>query len=161
MGARKCPRARVRVRPARRGCEEAAARGGAVPPRQNTHMLTHTLGRPSESPLIPPKHPSELTNQAGVHQAIEAKEGVPIKPEARATASITFQARRPRGALRAACSVRVAGVEWIETARRPRMQTGAHGRRLKPYILNSHPQLRTLNLRPPKVFFAFTASWRA
>ncbi|KAI8472415.1 MAG: SecA DEAD-like domain-containing protein [Monoraphidium minutum] len=29
--------------------------------------------------------------QAGVHQAIEAKEGVEVKPEARATASITFQ----------------------------------------------------------------------
>jgi hypothetical protein len=29
--------------------------------------------------------------QAGIHQAIEAKEGVQVKPEARATASITFQ----------------------------------------------------------------------
>jgi hypothetical protein len=32
-----------------------------------------------------------------VHQAIEAKEGVEVRPEARATASITFQVRRLLG----------------------------------------------------------------
>lgn len=141
--------------------------------RRPTHRAPPSPGRAQREATRRPHPPLCMAApacrclcQAGIHQAIEAKEGVEVKPEARATASITFQvSRRPGGG-----AGRAGGRGGGRTGRRVPAQAGGGGwgrpclehlhtrclptpRPPEPPNLPNSP--KPPGPAPPQVFFAF------